>query len=200
MNESPQHAPGSDDELNWLAFRYVAGELTEEETESFEARLADDLAACEAVASMTELSINTQTALVSDKLEPARRVEDPRSLPVRLRSWLAVGSAIVALGWLFMLFGDGKHQDVAEFPGSSFSTELQSAADLIAHWSQSDDEVPFYDELLEIVPIELGGDESETPDIPGWMIAAVTLENAGSPADDMPDLPSDRNPVETKEN
>ncbi len=37
-------------ELDWLAFRYIAGELSPVEGQAFEARLESDLTACEAVA------------------------------------------------------------------------------------------------------------------------------------------------------
>lgn len=44
------------DELHWLAFRYVAGELSAAEEERFEQRLAKDQAAREAVEQAAELS------------------------------------------------------------------------------------------------------------------------------------------------
>jgi hypothetical protein len=200
MNERHHLTPGTDDELDWLAFRYVAGELSEEEVASFEARLADDVAACEAVAAMSELSIGTQVALLSEKLEPARRVEYPGSLTVRIRSWIAVGSTAVALGWLFLLLGNRSDRATVETSASVAQTEAQSAADLIARWSRSE-ETEFSDELPDITPLELSAaDNSERPDIPGWMIAAVSLESTESPPDDRPDMPSDMHPVETKEN
>ncbi len=44
------------DNLDWLAFRYLAGELDATETVAFENRLAGDLAAAEAVARAVELT------------------------------------------------------------------------------------------------------------------------------------------------
>lgn len=45
-----------EDDLEWLAFRYVAAELTTDERTAFEARLANDRAACEAVGRQVELA------------------------------------------------------------------------------------------------------------------------------------------------
>lgn len=193
MNPSSLLTPGSDDELNWLAFRYVAGELTGEEAASFETRLANDLSVCEAVAAVSELTISTQATLLSERLETARRTEDPRPWTARVRSWVAVGSTVLALGWLFLLLGDGSDRAARKTADSPTRNQSQSAADLIAHWSRYG-ETEFSDEFPEIAPTELT--EPDDPDIPGWMIAAVSLENAETPADEMPDT----NRVELKEN
>ena len=45
-----------DEDLDLLAFRYIAGELTPAESEAFEQRLADDQAAREAVARAVDLA------------------------------------------------------------------------------------------------------------------------------------------------
>lgn len=201
MNRPHHLTPGSDDELNWLAFRYVAGEMTAEETESFEARLTDDLAACEAVVAMSELSLSAQVAIVTEIQEAAIRVEDPRPVPARIRSWVAVGSTVVALGWLMLLLGNGNDQMKRGSPELAERGELQSAADLIARWSQADEEAVLSDEFLEATSIEFSGaDELERPYIPGWMIAAVSLENTEPPSDEMPEVPPNGTSVEVKEN
>lgn len=52
----PSRSPGDDvdgsasDELLWQAFRYVAGEMTDDEAEAYEVDLAENASACEAVA------------------------------------------------------------------------------------------------------------------------------------------------------
>jgi len=200
MNPLHPITPEFDDELNWLAFRYVAGELTEEQTESFEARLADDLAACEAVAAMSELAVSAQSAAAVEKSERVRVAESPHKLRVRIRSWIAIGSTVVALGWLFLLSGNRSDRTEIGPAGPVTRSDAQTAADLIARWSQSE-ESEFTSELPEIAPLDLNGaGDSGRPDIPTWMIAAVSLENAASRSDDVPDMPSDRKPVETKEN
>ena len=44
-------------ELAWLANRYVVGELSVDETAAFEARLETDVAVCDAVACAMELNL-----------------------------------------------------------------------------------------------------------------------------------------------
>lgn len=201
MNQLPLSSSEINDELNWLAFRYVAEELTEAESYAFEARLRDDLAACEAVAAMSQVSGCVQLAAAAELSQPVRKVEDPRSLPGRFRAWLAVGSTAVALGWLFLLLGNSNDRADLESPDVTVNNDSQSAADLIARWSQSDGASGFSDELLEITPLELSeADDSDRPQIPGWMIAAVSLEKVQSLTDDMTDMPSKLNNAETKDN
>lgn len=77
-------------ELDWLAFCYIAGELTADEALAFEGRLADDQAAREAVARAVELS------------EAIARAERGRGVltmkrPLR-RAW--VGAAVAAAACL----------------------------------------------------------------------------------------------------
>ena len=53
VSHNPADVDRSDD-LDWLAFQYVAGELSPAETVAFEDRLACDRHACEAVARMMQ--------------------------------------------------------------------------------------------------------------------------------------------------
>jgi hypothetical protein len=50
-----EHSSASPDSLDWLAFRYIAGEMTVAESTVFEERLGSDQAAREAVAAAVEL-------------------------------------------------------------------------------------------------------------------------------------------------
>jgi len=52
----PSSSPAPDEPLSWLAFRYVANELTDAEAAQFELRLENDQAAREAVAAAVELT------------------------------------------------------------------------------------------------------------------------------------------------
>lgn len=58
-------APNVDDRLSWLAMQYVLGELSDADRDQFEIRLADDLAACEAVAQASRLQLALQAAIAS---------------------------------------------------------------------------------------------------------------------------------------
>src|SRR6188508_2035484 len=82
---------------DWEAFRYVAGELSAEEAASFEARLENDPALCDAVANAVEFGDSVVQAL---KAPVSRRVVYGRPEPVRWRgrkfAWLAVAAGLVA--------------------------------------------------------------------------------------------------------
>jgi hypothetical protein len=64
------------DDLDWLAFCYIADELSRDEVDAFEARLADDQQAREAVARAVELTraIAVAGAGSRKRTEPASRV------------------------------------------------------------------------------------------------------------------------------
>lgn len=88
---------GPPDELDWLAFRYLACELSEAENRAFEARLADETAAQEALVRAVELS-----HALSAVLEPAR-IPAPGTAPETTwqkrrsdRTWRRVITAVVA--------------------------------------------------------------------------------------------------------
>src|SRR5207247_1595634 len=96
-------------DLGWLAFCYAAGELDAAQTEHFEARLADDQAAREALARAVEL---TQTVAAAETQCGDFVVPGAHSVVVpaahtqmdwnRRLSWMAVGglaSLLLALLW-----------------------------------------------------------------------------------------------------
>jgi ferric-dicitrate binding protein FerR (iron transport regulator) len=97
MNEPVSH--NLNDELDWLAFQYVAGELTADEEEQFERRLAEDQTAREAVERAVELKEAIQ--LASASWVPARRTQ--RRLAVRRSlAWAGAlaASLLLAIGLL----------------------------------------------------------------------------------------------------
>lgn len=182
-------SPGSDDERNWIAFQYVTGELSDAERDAFEERLLDDLAACEAVAAMSELCQQYQHAT---DVEPASSIHHTPTPTVfsRLRSWVAVASTLAAVVWLFVLL------DGTETPSVSSinPTETEDAAGLIAGWANSEPEETLPEDSLYKLN-EVDFNDGSAPEIPGWMIAAVSLENAEREMEEMMD-----EPVEMKEN
>ncbi len=88
------HAAGSGpmsehEDLNWLAFRYVAGELNAAELRAFETQLEDDQSAREAVARACELTCCITAAerdrvAAEERGRPAPRPIAPVSSPVAL--------------------------------------------------------------------------------------------------------------------
>ncbi|MDB4637764.1 MAG: hypothetical protein P8M30_00560 [Planctomycetaceae bacterium] len=183
--------PGTDDELNWLAFQYVTEQLPENQREAFETVLADDLAACEAVAAMSELAIQLKQVSRRELSQPEKT---PLGLSTRLGSWVAVGSTLVALGWIFMLLNTDNSETSPRIAVSEAVTDSEEAAGLIAGWTGDEEETVLIEEnLLDVETLDLN--DSSTPDIPGWMIAAVSLENTEEKIREIMD-----EPIETKEN
>jgi len=103
-----EHSSESPDSLDWLAFRYIAGEMTVAESTVFEERLGSDQAAREAVAAAVELVGALAACDPADQVEVeiGTRSGDPVGLAgpsstVRpswrvMASW-AVGGAIACL-------------------------------------------------------------------------------------------------------
>lgn len=183
--------PGTDDELNWLAFQYVTEQLPENQREAFETVLADDLAACEAVAAMSELAIQLKQVSRRELSQPEKT---PLGLSTRLGSWVAVGSTLVALGWIFMLLNTDNSETSPRIAVSEAVTDSEEAAGLIAGWTGDEEETVLIEEnFLDVETLDLN--DSSTPDIPGWMIAAVSLENTEEKIREIMD-----EPIETKEN
>jgi hypothetical protein len=89
------------DDLHWLAFRYAAGEMSAEEEQGFELRLADDQQAREAVEQAVELSEAVRMAAAeTPAIEPARQA----LLTYRRAAWAATAAclllAVCGVAWL----------------------------------------------------------------------------------------------------
>lgn len=171
-----------DGELNWLATRYVLGELSVAEHAAFESRLADDVAACEAVASASRLVLAGQRAMSSgtvpastSSLEPAGRGRPtPAALTRSVRgAWsvVAVASAAIAVACLFLVRSPREENSVVVDASKVVSP---SPAELVSLWRSGTDSVVVEPEEIEIEP----GDDDMA--VPGWMLAAVSLEVRGS--------------------
>ncbi len=169
-----------DSELDWQAFCYVAGEMADDERASFEACLADDQAAREAVARAVELVQATALAESCEAVaapaprSPAkftRRTSWPRRL-----AWMGIGAsaalvlAAVALNW--------------DAISARFAPPSVDRGELAAVWSQTRDEIRqiVQAEPVEFPPVmetEFVSDES----LPSWITAAVFSEPAGAESD-----------------
>ncbi len=161
-------------DLDWLAFCYAAGELDAAEAEQFEARLADDQAAREALARAVEL---TQTVAAAETqygefVAPAARTDLHWN---RRLSWMAVGG-LASLLLAFLWSG---------FVGPTWHTAqnrlaAQSRYQLAMAWNQTRDEFAGVREAALWLPVSEADDESpagdmgdDVADAPSWMMAAV---------------------------
>jgi len=92
--------PGIPDDLHWLAFLYSADELSAEEAERFETRLAEEQVAREALAQAVELG--AAAALACEGIEIVSPAKAPANRTDRLR-WLSRIAVSLAAGLLIAL-------------------------------------------------------------------------------------------------
>lgn len=137
------HVPASQsdrDELDWLAFRYIAGELSEPEAAEFEERLALDQDAREAVARSVELTSTLATSLdASAKSEAGSltsrnsKVVASRSSLSRARWGLLASTAALALLTTIVWWPSSSRDDLAVT-----DAETHDAEQLVAMWSDKE--------------------------------------------------------------
>jgi anti-sigma factor RsiW len=178
------------DELDFLAFRYISDELSDDERAAFELRLVEDQAAREAVARSVELSQAMLAAIES--LEPKSADLQLAGLAPREASfpswytriaWMTAGAAaclVGLIGYQFYL-----KQPIAGPAPTSTTAEVARLADA---WSDAQESLRVArDAAAESVEADRAseelvsqegappalGDMSETP---SWMLAAVGAE------------------------
>lgn len=179
-------------ELDWAAFCYLAGEMTPAETEQFEARLADEQPAREALARAVEL---TQVVAAAEATQPEPVLVVPAakqaSWMTRL-SWMAVGglaSAVLAMLWSGGHFNpsstvqNGQIRHNAEFSHQS--------DELAAFWAETREQLRTASEIGPLHPRSIAAPEAEedsavatfssepaadafvVAEAPSWMTAAL---------------------------
>ena len=87
------------DDVDWLAFRYVLNDLPAADREEFEARMATDLRACEAVARAVRLQMSWHTCNLR---RPGGHVLARRIHQRPLRLALAAGLILAVTLWQFV--------------------------------------------------------------------------------------------------
>jgi ferric-dicitrate binding protein FerR (iron transport regulator) len=177
-------------ELAWLAFRYVAGEMTVEEAEAFEGRLDQDQQAREAVARVVELA----GAVAAQAPQAATTLPFRRRATIRTFVAAATMAAAACLAWLAIHTGGP-----APVPlGPRDATRMAPIATVALTWSTLDQEraadkgdssalVAWNQELPAVAESE---DLSVSdPGLPPWLVDAAALagrpEHAGQPAKDL---------------
>jgi anti-sigma factor RsiW len=177
MNHDPNHRPAEGDDLAWAAFRFIAGEMTAAETQSFEERLAIDQAARESVAEAVELFHAVCAAEAAEPvLTVAARQQSTWSQKVM---WIASGAAAAALllavglnlGSVSSWFTTNHEQAVA-----TVSPALADAWSLVRS-EYASEEVPEAEEgISHLVASTAEVDEDDlalATEAPSWMTAAV---------------------------
>lgn len=198
MNESTEQPESSapSDETQWLAFRYVLGEMTAEEIEAFEHSLQDDPKRCESVA----IAVQSVRAVADSKTSDQPMISSSEAESFRVR-WGFVGASLVACLIVVSLWLIPQPERIAELqpqlgpPATDAEAELASTDDqkppiqvddavagqLVSLWTRSSIEIDrpstdSSDEWTELVPNEVVESENEF----GWMLAAVSQKTSPS--------------------
>jgi hypothetical protein len=188
------------DELDWLAFRYVAGEMSGEEAATFEFRLADDQYAREAVSRAVGL-----TQRLADAKSPGRdnwptggiaaavnQTKMPfRGQVARAIGWMAVGAAAASLAFcLVWPLGSGSIEPTQQRaarkgtdPTRATSAEPVADGEVWARL-QANDEWPTQPELWlakpQIPMTSVPADLQQPSSLPRWMLTATASPGKGN--------------------
>ena len=176
MNE-PGIARALDEELDWLAFCFVTGELSGDERSSFECRLSEDQSAREAVARAVELMQAISLAQTHEDAQPVLVTNGRRTTtwPRRL-AWMSVGASaalVLVAAWL-------QFDAIARL----FSPPPVDRQELAEVWSRTRETVR---DIVQSEPYEFSApvesDLSSDDAFPSWISAAVFIQ----PSDADPD-------------
>jgi hypothetical protein len=181
MNQSSKHER---DELAWLAFQYVAGELPAAAADQFEERLALDQTAREAVAQSVELYHAVAAVEAATTVGVVTIAAKEKSTWSQRLVWLSTGAAAAALLAVATWNANGLL--------SSFNSKVSSkpgvSPDLVKAWTavradlaRADEEAtsdetsrPMASDLTDAELAAIVEEELALPmDTPSWMTAAV---------------------------
>ena len=152
-------------ELEWTAFRYIAGELSAAEASEFEEQLSADQAACEAVARAVQLT-EAVSGLAPSQL-PMPTPRKPAAAP-RRNSWAAIGvtAACVCLAIGALVWERGGST------GPALSQSDTSGADrLLNLW-----EVANPDPAAWVEEDDFEAADEDDFSVPSWMLAAAEID------------------------
>jgi hypothetical protein len=190
MASEPKRERDDASELDWLAFRYVAGEMAVEEAEAFEGRLDQDQEAREAVARVVELA----GAVAALAPQAATTLPFRRHPTIRTFIAAATMAAAACLAWLVIHNGGP-----APAPsGRRGAIRIAPTTTVALTWSTLDQEraadkgdsgalLASNEDLSAVAESE---DSSlSDPGLPPWLVDAAALaarpEHAGQPAKDL---------------
>jgi hypothetical protein len=170
---------------DWLAFRYVAGEMTVEEAAEFECLLSENQPAREAVAAAVQLSQAVELAARNARPDRQEVVPAPRghrALTWRQRLvWASIGAAASLLvAWGLQSWRDaGRHAPPAHEDLAGLAVQWRAAGD----YDADDDEVGA---MNDREPLESTADARPNAAVhdplddlaaPDWLLAAVGEKN-----------------------
>jgi hypothetical protein len=180
MSDIPQN------DFDWLAFRYVAGEMTPDEIVNFEGLLGESQPAREAVAAAVQLSQTIE--LAATKVQPVSTplvVPSPdgrRAISWRQRIvWASIGAAAsLFVAWGLQSWRDAghpaprTHDDLA-----GLAVQWRAAGDYEAEDDDgaANDREPFESPADARPPTAAVHDGWEDLSAPDWLLAALSEKN-----------------------
>jgi hypothetical protein len=185
-------------ELDWLAFQYVAGEFTADESANFEQQLATDQSAREAVARAVELCESTAVAFGLSSVSSAASAKRNRLRPAifaacGIAAALAILVTLAGLTQRWLGMNSNGHQ-IADRHGEVRELAMAWAtaravpsetADVVEETDGGlSGDIPTVDSsAVELAAID--SDEVESIETPSWMLIAVAglSENGSSSVD-----------------
>lgn len=155
--------PDPESDLDWLAFQYLAGELSPADAAAFEDRLACDRHACEAVARMMQ-TVDALAVAVPAVAPRSSALSRPATSAPSRRPVLALVSTacLIAVG-LFLM-------QSAQDPGPAPRGGDRRVHELVSLWAETavDADAPEAERSVDT-------DDSDLS-VPGWMMSAVEYE------------------------
>jgi len=165
-------------DLDWLAFRYVAGELDESEVKTLEQRLAEQQPAREAVVSAVEI-VETVTAAEHLQEIPMVATAAREASHWRHVAWLAITVGVAACcASLALLYWSGAWHSDPQQPAVASDKVPPASPTLANAWLETFNQPVLVtsettmSEPLDIEPAPLVGETSEMV-APDWMAAAL---------------------------
>jgi len=170
------------EELDWLAFRYVAGELASDEVSDFEERLSHDQAACDAVSRAVELT-DAIRAVEATRLAPVPLVRRRRlQQSFRLVACLSACALVLIVCFRYL-----PHSESGPAGWNDASSAV--AAELAVVWSETRSEVAnqendswAWSEVADSSYPTTSAEDSAALITPDWMLSAVVALEADVPA------------------
>ena len=184
-------------ELQWLAVQYVSGEMTEAKAALFEQRLAEDEAACEAVASavQTSLAIRQAFETPAEATSPVRETSPEttvtRTVPSHTTTsrgarWLSLVASAAAV--IIVLVVTQNHEP---------ETVTDNSRELAVLWTQAADvlpvdltEAPLEDETTNAGEESVADSDSDRlapvdlVDVPEWLLVGLESQEGKPGIDD----------------
>jgi len=170
--------PADREELDWTAFRYIAGELSAAESGEFERRLADDAEACEAVERAVKLAWAIQAAGPVETPHGGNAGRPRRRRAVALAASLAACLLVAFLCHQFLV-------DHEAAPSDSGRTLSPSTDELAMVWNQTrielDDDpgASWSWQPPEASDLPAFDEDARALSVPDWMLAAIAAWEAG---------------------